>query len=62
MTKKKQRLVDGIALVVIVGGFLAYYLPTHHGGLIGWERVIPLGLAALYWACRESLFAWIDRW
>lgn len=61
MTRKQRARVDTVALVVIAGGFALYYIPTHQGGLVGWERVIPLGLGGLYWICRESLFRWLDR-
>ncbi len=61
MTKKQRATIDTIALVVIAGGFALYYIPTHHGGQVGWERIIPLGLAGLYWLCRESLFRWLGK-
>ncbi len=61
MRKKHRSIIDTVAFVTIAGGFALYYIPTHQGGLVGWERVIPLGLAAAYWACRDRLFRWLDR-
>lgn len=61
VTKKQRAMIDTIAFVLIVGGFALYYIPTHRGGAVGWERVIPFGLAALYWVGREHLFRWFDR-
>lgn len=61
MSRSGRALVDLIAFVVIAGGFALYYIPTHQGGQVGWERVIPLGLAGLYWVCREPLFRWLGR-
>ena len=61
MKKNQRAIVDAIALLGVAGAFLAFYIPTHPGEQMGFDRIIPLGLAALYWACREPLFRWLDR-
>jgi hypothetical protein len=54
-------MVDIIAVAAITIGFALYFFPTDEDGLMGWKRVIPVVLIAVYWISRGRLFRWLDR-
>ncbi len=48
MKEKQRALIDVIAVAAITVGFALYFFPTDEDGLMGWKRVIPVALIAVY--------------